>query len=288
MDTNSKIRAAAAAVTGARHLRSARNGQDAAATWTGVRPGGARADDVVPDEVWPDRAKPAREALGAIVVCDGCGSGGSSEVGARLGAQLVIAALSARLAAGARPSDPALWAAVRAEVCGALARLVEAMPGDREQIVHEYFLFTIVAAAVAGDEIGVWAIGDGACAIAGTGIAAAPPRVLGPFADNQPPYLAYDLLDAAAPAYLETACSRDGTVVVATDGVAELGLETFTEDAGIARFLRHPDALRRRLAVLARSTERVEWTERRTIRTPAALQDDGALAVLRWTAEEPS
>ena len=155
-------------------------------------------------------------------------------------------------------------------------------------VVHEHFLFTIVAAAVAGDEVGVWAIGDGAYAISGTGIAAAPPRVLGPFADNQPPYLGYDLLDAAAPASLETACARGGTVMVATDGVAELGLEMFAGDAGIARYLRHPDAMRRQLTVLARSTDRVEWAERRMVRTPAALQDDGALAVLRWTTEEPS
>lgn len=260
MDTNSNMRGAAAAVTGARHLRTARNGQDAAAAWTSRRSGAP---------------------LGAIVVCDGCGSGGSSEVGARLGAQLVIAALSARLSDGARPSDPALWGDVRAEVCAVLARLVGSLPGDREQIVHDQLLFTIVAAAVADDEVAVWAIGDGAYAIG-----PAPPRVLGPFADNQPPYLAYDLLDAAAPAHLEVAHARSGTVIVATDGVAELGLETFTGDA--SRWLRHPDALRRQLTVLARSTERVDWAERRTVRTPAALQDDGAIAVLRWTTEEPS
>jgi hypothetical protein len=100
------------------------------------------------------------------------------------------------------------------------------------------------------------------------------------------PYLAYDLLDAAAPAHLEVAYARTGTVIVATDGVAELGLETFTGDA--SRWLRHPDALRRQLTVLARSTERVDWAERRTVRTPAPLQDDGAIAVLRWTTEEPS
>ena len=278
MNTNS-IRAAAAAVTGARHLRSARNGQDAAAAWTGVAPEGAAGGLT---------GQVGGSVLGVIVVCDGCGSGGSSEVGARLGAQLVIAALAPRLAAGGRPADPALWAAVRAEIMGVLARLVDAMPGDREQVVHEHFLFTVVAAAVAGDEVGVWAIGDGAYAVAGTGIPEGPPRILGPFADNQPPYLAYDLLGAAAPAHLETAHARAGTVIVATDGVAELGLESLAGDAGIERYLRHPDALRRQLAVLARSTERVEWGERRTVRTPAGLQDDGAVAVLRWTTEEPS
>ncbi len=265
MDTNSNMRGAAAAVTGARHLRTARNGQDAAAAWTGVR---------------------GSDGLGAIVVCDGCGSGSSSEVGARLGAQLVIAAVSARLADGARPSDPALWGDVRAEVCAVLARLVDSLPGDPQQIIHEQFLFTIVAAAVTGDEVGVWAVGDGAYAIAGLGIPPAAPRVLGPFTDNQPPYLAYDLLAGAVPAHLETVSARAGTVIVATDGVAELGIQTLIGDAD--RWLRHPDALRRQLAVLARGTERVDWAERRTHRTPAALQDDGAVAVLRWVSEDLS
>lgn len=265
MNTNSNMRGAAAAVVGARHMRTARNGQDAAAVWTG---------------------RAAAAPVGAIVVCDGCGAGASSEVGARLGAQLVIAALSVRLGAGERPDSAELWAGVRAEVCTVLARLVDAMPGAREQVVHEHFLFTIVAAAVAGREIGVWAIGDGAYAIVGSG---APPRVLGPFVDNQPPYLAYDLLDAPAPAHLETARVAAGTVVVATDGVAELGLETFVDDATVARWLRHPDALRRQLAVLARSSERADWAERRMVRTAAPLQDDGAIALLSWTTTvEPS
>ncbi|MGH9884370.1 MAG: protein phosphatase 2C domain-containing protein, partial [bacterium] len=152
----------AAAVSGARHLRMARNGQDAAASWVG-------------------------DGAGAIVVCDGCGSSPSSEVGARLGAQLVIAALAARLQAGERPA--ALWTGVRTQVAAALRSLADAMPGGRAAAIREHFLFTIVAAAVRGDEACVWAIGDGAFACGD--------RVwtLGPFEDNQPPYLAYDLLD---------------------------------------------------------------------------------------------
>ena len=57
------VNATAAAVTGARHQRSARNGQDAALAW-------CDGDTAV------------------AVVCDGCSSAASSEVGARLGATL--------------------------------------------------------------------------------------------------------------------------------------------------------------------------------------------------------
>ncbi len=246
MDTISGVRAAAAAVTGAHHRRIGRNGQDAAAAWVG-------------------------EGAGAIVVCDGCSAGGSSEVGARLGAELVIAAAARELAAGARAS--AIWPAVHDHVLGALARLAAAMPGDRERVVHDCFLFTIVAAACRGDEVAVWAVGDGAYALGDRA------RVLGPFPENRPPYLAYALVGAAPAPRLELADARCGSVLVATDGPAEVGLGEFG-DAG--RYLRNPDALRRHLAVLARGDERIDWDGRRVERRAAALQDDGAVALLRW------
>ena len=238
-----------AAVSGARHLRVARNGQDAAATWVG-------------------------DGAGAIVVCDGCGSGASSEVGARLGAQLVIGAVAARLRRGERPS--ALWSGVRAQVVAVLGQLAEAMPGDRAAAIRDHFLFTIVAAAASGNEVCVWAIGDGGYAF-GDRV-----HVLGPFADNQPPYLAYDLLDMPAIAHLEATFARAGTVMVATDGAVDLGFGLGLTALIDAATLTHPDGLRRRLAVLARGSERIDWDARRIVRTPAALQDDGAVAVLGW------
>jgi hypothetical protein len=249
MNTISGVRAAAAAVTGAHHRRSGRNGQDAAAAWIG-------------------------EGAGAIVVCDGCSAGPSSEVGARLGAELAIAAAARELAGGARPA--AIWPAVEGHVLDALDRIAASMPGDRARVVHDHFLFTIVAAAYRGGEVAVWAVGDGAYALGDRA------RVLGPFADNRPPYLAYALLGAAAPAptpHLELADARCGSVLVATDGPAEVGLGAF---GGIERYLRHPDALRRHLAVLARGDERIDWDGRRVERRAAALQDDGAVAVLAW------
>lgn len=254
MDTTG-IQAAAAAVTGARHLRSARNGQDAAVAWMS-----------------------ATDAL--VVVCDGCSSGASSEVGARLGATLFARALAARLTAGERPGDPNVWAVVRAEVVRALAELLERMPGDRTDIIREHFLFTVVAAAVAGDDAAVWALGDGAYSFGDY------TRVLGPFEDNAPPYLAYDLLGEARPAELAIASPvrghARGAIVIATDGACDLdhGLEQFLAD----RYISHPDALRRQLAVLARTGERIDWDARRVVRAPAPLQDDCAVGILQWGA----
>ena len=241
---NTMSAAVAAAVIGARHLRIPRNGQDAAAAW-------------------------ANDGLAAAVVCDGCSAGASSELGARLGAQIAIAALRRELSGS---SASRVWPAVRERLVAELTRLVDAMPGDRDQIIHDHFLFTIVAVARRGDEAAVWAIGDGGY---GFGDRA---RVLGPFADNQPPYLGYELLGARPDDHLEVADAACGSAIVATDGVAELGLERFSG----SRWFAHPDALRRQLAVLARASERIDWGARTIVRRPAELQDDGAVAMVRW------
>ena len=98
-----------ATVTGARHLRVARNGQDAAVAASGASLSGAP---------WT-----------AAVVCDGCSAGASSEVGARLGAALALASIARRLAAG----EPVDWREVQREIVSALAALVDRMGEDRGQ-----------------------------------------------------------------------------------------------------------------------------------------------------------
>ncbi len=242
---NTIAHATGAAVIGARHARMARNGQDAVVT--------SVADGI---------------AIG--IVSDGCGSGASSEVGARLGATLFARVLRRTLERGASVLDPATWATVRAEVIGVLGELIERLGGES---LREQFLFTIVASAVTPEGAAVWAIGDG------TYVLHDRTCVLGPFADNQPPYLAYDLIGEPRLAHFATTTAGTGTVIVATDGAVEgeLGL-----DAIAAGAFANPDALRRRLALLARSGEVIEWDAHRVVRAPAVLQDDCAVAVIRW------
>ncbi|MBK7536191.1 MAG: hypothetical protein IPI49_12645 [Myxococcales bacterium] len=106
--------------------------------------------------------------------------------------------------------------------------------------------------------------------------------VLGPFPDNAPPYLAYDLVGAPPVARLEVrARSAAGALAVATDGAAALEHELLTL-ACEPRFVDHPDALRRHLATLARAGQRIRWSERRVEHTPARLQDDAAIGLVRW------
>jgi len=243
-----------ATVVGARHLRIARNGQDAAAAASG--PGWA-----------------------AAVVCDGCSAGAYSEVGARLGAAIVVAALARRLAAGSGAGCAAggaggasadLWADVQAEVVRALAALADRMGADRVRTVVDHFLFTIVAVAATREAATVWAIGDGAYSFGEH------TRVLGPFADNQPPYLGYALLGDTPVAHVEAAPAGTQIVAIGTDGATEVELARFAQP----RYLEHADRARRELAVLARGREVIDWNERRVTRT-AELQDDCAIAVVK-------
>jgi hypothetical protein len=252
-----------ATVTGARHLRVAKNGQDAAAAASG--PG------------WV-----------AAAVCDGCSAGAFSEVGARLGAALVVAALARRLAAAevikedsaergrASAGHASLWADVRGEVVRALAALADRMGEDRVQAVVDHFLFTIVAVAATRDDASVCAIGDGTYAFDRA------TRVLGPFAENQPPYLGYALLGDEPPMHIEVVPAGTRVVALGTDGATELagGLARFAD----TRYLEHADRARRELAVLARGREVIEWDERRVVRT-AELHDDCAIAVVRLPAQ---
>src|SRR5262249_37077102 len=154
-------------------------GQDAAAVWCGRR----------------SRAGDDREPIAVAVVCDGCSSGASSEVGARLGAMTFARSIAAQLRAGASPTDRSIWELARAEVGLVIRALASEIVGDRSEVagdcsmaptwaglagehgidardlvlddidpsvVHDHFLFTIVATAFAGDEAAVWALGDGA------------------------------------------------------------------------------------------------------------------------------
>lgn len=211
------------------------------------------------------------ERVAIAVVCDGCSSGASSEVGARLGAMAFAHKLCARLEAGECVRERSVWEATRADVAALLATAIGAHEIIDVQDVHDHLLFTIVAAAVTHDGAAVWALGDGGYAIDDH------TRVLGPFPNNEPPYLGYDLLGTAAAAHFEV-FDRATRIVVATDGIEDL-----ERDFGVfaaPELVAHPDGLRRRLAQLARSDDRIDWREQRVVRTPALLQDDLAVAII--------
>src|SRR5205085_10298143 len=116
---------AAASVIGHEHARAGRNNQDAFCV------------DV-------------SEAGWIAVVADGCSSGGASEVGARIGARLLVKAIRGELERDAgRPAELLLESA-RAAVLAELRGLADALGGNA-RTVAEHLLFTLVGALIGAE-----------------------------------------------------------------------------------------------------------------------------------------
>ena len=202
---NTNVELAAASVIGREHRRVDRPCQDAFA----IR----RAGDAV-----------------VAVVCDGCGAGAHSELGARLGANLLATAM---LELGA-------WRAACDRVLATLAGLAPALG---ERAVERHLLFTIVAAAITPAGASILVVGDGVVIVDGAA------RVIAS-ADNAPLYLGYELCGAAVP--LDVAeLAAWSSIVLASDGAAPLVDELAAAPAD-DRLFTNPDALRRRLVVAGR------------------------------------
>ncbi len=246
-DTNKS--GAAAAVTGGAHRAAGRAGQDAALV------------DV---------------AAGILVVADGCGSAPASEVGARLAVRLWRAAVGRQQAAGTDLTAAATWAAARTEVVEALRALVVATDAT---LAATHLQFTSLVGVVTATHVVVYVVGDGRCG----GVIDA---TFAPGADNAPNYIAADLVDAGVPGELRVAPRGEaGMLWLGSDGIAELADATpdaLTALLGDARATCSDERLRRRLEAWARPTETIDWAAQRVVHTPAALRDDGALAILCW------
>ncbi len=262
---SSAIRMAAGSVVGRAHRRLGRGNQDALAL---VATGGAA----------------------VAVVCDGCGSGARSEVGAALGARLWAAAIAERIGAGVDLEDDGLWCGAQDAVLVRLRELATAMGGDLDATVREHFLFTTVIAAWTERQVAAAAIGDGVIAFDRD------VDVLGPFADNQPPYVGYGIVGDAQAFTRRLVRRADdvSAIAIATDGAAafvddgetlrDAGGEpigSFAQFTADARWWRNPDALRRRLAVINREELGIDWARGAIDRRGAPLEDDTTIVVLR-------
>lgn len=234
------------------------------------------------------------------VVCDGCGSGEHSEVGAKLGSALIARAIvdqaerALLVNQSADLSADAFWQRISRIVIGQLTALAHSMGGSLSQVVGDYFLFTVVGAVVTDSSVFVFSLGDGTYAVNGKIYA------LGPFPNNEPPYLMYAL----------TGTSRGGSgyslfvnhiipaenfqsLLIGTDGVSffvsasdsivpgrqeTVGpLSQFWEDNS---YFENPDMIRRKLAMISR-----ERSDGKRVKG-GPLKDDIALVVVRRYPKE--
>ena len=176
------------------------------------------------------------------VVCDGCGSGAASEVGARLLAAALVhrarQVVMAGVAVDALP--PLLMAHAQITLATLCDTLLDAPTSDeRAAFVGDYLLATVLGCVIGPEQSVVFAAGDGVIAINDA--------VYIRDEGNQPHYLSYGLLEAAQPTFdvwtFDTSELR--RLALWTDGLTP---DLLDQMWGV----RHPNGLQRRLNVLAR------------------------------------
>ncbi len=242
------------------------------------------------------------------VVCDGCGSGLHTEVGSNIAVQLLVEALAN---AGERYVEKVLaqpdtrievdWERVKTLVLGQITVLASAMGGSFTQVINDYFLFTMVGAVITPWNTFLFSVGDGVFVVNGEVMK------LGPFPDNAPPYLAYNLtgstLTGTNPKLLEIRIDRViqtselQSLLLGTDGVLDLidaanEMIPHREDTvgGIQKlwfddhFFENPDAIRRWLALVNREGAEIVGNKARI--TAGLLPDDTTLIVIRRDPNE--
>lgn len=231
------------------------------------------------------------------VVSDGCGSGAHTEVGAALASRLVTRAIQAELEYAPFDPDPdsvrALLEHVREFVRDEERVFVRQIGGEPLRTMNEYLLATVLGAIVTPTGGAIFSIGDGIFALNGE------VTRIGPFERNEPPYLAYAVPSARGerPTFeLHRTFSADGfdSIFLGTDGAADLTeiadrtLAGRTDVVGSIdefwtndRFIRNPDMIRRRLALMNREATEIDWDRREVRRTPGLLADDTTIVVIR-------
>jgi len=236
------------------------------------------------------------------VVCDGCGSGKHSEVGAAIGARLVVAAIVNTIGkfkssdSKDRLGGYPFWERVRQDVLAEMRVLINRMGGSFSETVKDYFLFTVVGAVLSPVGVSFFSLGDGIVIVNGAIVR------LGPFPRNEPPYLAYALVENSVidPKGVEfniVSHHEIGTInsfLLGTDGVGDLIEAADTKVPGKDelvgpinqfwtddRFFSNPFMIGRRLALIGRDTQTIDWKRQKMERENGILKDDTTLIVGR-------
>lgn len=241
-----------------------------------------------------------KEAIVALV-CDGCGSGVHSEVGAKVGAQLVAQAFLSVLKRMNPATDADFWVQVRQVALLQIHDWISAMGSEYLHILRDYFLFTTVGALITPDQTWTFAIGDGAIALNGE------LTPLGPFPDNAPPYLTYGLIqdyvegltpeDLRFQVHHQVSTAEVQSILLGTDGVLDLvALEDLPlpgKDELVGpiaqfwqadRYFKNPLRVSRQLAMINHEAVQMDWDTMTLNRRGGLLPDDTTLIVIRRKA----
>ena len=233
------------------------------------------------------------EHFSLAIVADGCGSGGHSEIGAKLGTKWLAEEIRDEFTM--RGSAGFSWPCVQREVLARLDGLAASLGGNYRQMVEEYLLFTVNGVLLTDEQAIFFALGDGIIIVNDQTLE------LGPFPGNMPPYLGYGLLSnrlkidsetVVLRPVLEMPLSEVDHFLLGTDGASDLiaaagkPLPGLPEQCGeITQFWTdryfkgNPDLVSRRLRLMAR-----DFPVRDPV--PGLLHDDTTIVVGRHQPEE--
>lgn len=203
---NNIYQIAAGTVPGRRHVGSGnlligKNNQDAYGTATGI---------------------------GALVACvfDGCSSAEHSEVGAKIAAaivpEIILKAAHSVNYDRVELNKDSFWQSIKSEILRRIGSCaIEMSPNNMlGDTIVRHFLFTTLGVLITRNFTLFFSIGDGVFLINGS------IHTLGPFPDNAPPYLCYELIEALDRPAMKFALyeidSAADDVLIATDGLTQL------------------------------------------------------------------
>lgn len=232
-------------------------------------------------------------------ICDGCGSGRHSEVGAWLAANILTQKVVEAYDVRGVSDIEATLERIRKDTLAQIRMLANSLGGRFRHVIHDYFLFTAVGLIITHRDIHIATIGDGFYATYNSDQGFITNQI-GPFPNNQPPYMSYDLVDTDIDPDLikfdvrtfnPLACPA---VMIGSDGVvdllnaaASLIPGTTEEVGGLQQFLTNDlyfmnsDAISRRLRRCNSEVNRLDHQSGRIKTHRRLLPDDTTLVCMR-------
>ncbi len=229
-------------------------------------------------------------------VADGCGdriSSPNSEIGAKLGVKIAVQVL---LAHWPFLGQSSFWETVEQEILAKIAVDALTIDSNFTRAIIENFLFTLVGVVITPNEAVFVSFGDGIIVVNGK------ETIIGPFPDNEPPYLAYKLLPTSlfktSPDSLRFQIHKHISTrelehfLIGTDGTSQLTkitnellpgkeipvgpIEQFwAQDKNFA----NPFQIGRFLNQVNKNTIKVDWDQKTFERSFGLLEDDTTLIV---------
>ena len=226
------------------------------------------------------------------VVCDGCGSGKHSEVGAKIAARIVSHELARMLS-----RNTINLHRLKITLISNMAVIANGMGYSMSDIIGDYFLYTVICAIIDSKNTRIIGFGDGAYVLNG--------HVNNIDYDNVPPYIAYNITGSSAfekdPELadfrvLETIPTGFlGSLIIGSDGLYDLIRAAEKEMPGkknkkvgnISQFWAEDKyfsnnfAISRKLRLINRTSSKIDWEKRRTDKQVGLLHDDTTFIVVR-------